>query len=293
MKIKQLEVFHAVYSNNSITAAAKKLNVSQPAVSKTLKNIENDLGFPLFHRIKRKLIATEEGNGLFNYAQIILDNLRSMESEVKRLSQAFSRKIRVACSPSLGLEILPNIISEYNLKNPTIEFSINTQHLDQMVNNFNNFSIDIALTNAQDFEAGREFSKESIFEGKFRVLAPSDEKIKEEELDCKNLINRPFIKLESSMYSRLEDFFIEKKFTPNFISSTDTYHLASKLVSEGMGYTIIDELSARTLQNSRVKSYKLLDSPSFEVSLLVSIIKGQDKNIADFISFLKEHSQRW
>ena len=50
-----------------------------------------------------------------------------------------------------------------------------------MVNNFNNFSIDIALTNAQDFEAGREFSKESIFEGKFRVLAPSDEKIKEEE----------------------------------------------------------------------------------------------------------------
>lgn len=293
MKIKQLEVFHAVYTSKSITEAANKLNVSQPSVSKTLKIIEKDIGFRLFHRVKRRLVPSKEGSNLFNYAQIILDNFRSMESEIERLSQAFSKKIRIACSPSLGLEILPTIISKYNIKNPDIEFSINTQHLDQMVSNFKDFNIDIALTNAQNFEAEREFSKELIFEGKFRVLAPSETNLKEEELDCKNLLNRPFIKLESSMYSRLENFFFEKKFIPNYVSSTNTYHLASKLVSEGMGYTIIDELSARSVVNTNVKSYKLLDSPSFEVSLLVSVLKRKDQNIKSFISFLREHSLEW
>jgi len=293
MKIKQLEVFHTVYTSKSITEAANKLNVSQPSVSKTLKIIEKDIGFPLFHRVKRRLVPSKEGSNFFNYAQIILDNFRSMESEIERLSQAVSKKIRIACSPSLGLEILPTIISKYNIKNPDIEFSINTQHLDQMVSNFKDFNIDIALTNAQNFEAEREFSKELIFEGKFRVLAPSETNLKEEELDCKKLLNRPFIKLESSMYSRVENFFFEKKFIPNYVSSTNTYHLASKLVSEGMGYTIIDELSARSVVNTNVKSYKLLDSPSFEVSLLVSVLKRNDQNIKSFISFLREHSLEW
>ncbi|GIT33598.1 MAG: hypothetical protein Ct9H300mP3_11290 [Gammaproteobacteria bacterium] len=89
------------------------------------------------------------------------------------------------------------------------------------------------------------------------------------------------------MYSRLENFFFEKKFIPNYVSSTNTYHLASKLVSEGMGYTIIDELSARSVVNTNVKSYKLLDSPSFEVSLLVSVLKRKDQNFKELYFFLK------
>ena len=67
MKIKQLEVFHAVYTSKSITEAANKLNVSQPSVSKTLKIIEKDIGFRLFHRVKRRLVPSKEGSNLFNY----------------------------------------------------------------------------------------------------------------------------------------------------------------------------------------------------------------------------------
>ncbi|GIT33600.1 MAG: hypothetical protein Ct9H300mP3_11310 [Gammaproteobacteria bacterium] len=103
----------------AFSEAANKLNVSQPSVSKTLKIIEKDIGFRLFHRVKRRLVPSKEGSNLFNYAQIILDNFRSMESEIERLSQGpFSKKIRIACSPSLGLEILPTIISKYNIKKP-------------------------------------------------------------------------------------------------------------------------------------------------------------------------------
>ena len=55
LRTRQLEVFHAVYTQGSITGAAKHLHVSQPSVSKVLTHTENQLGFLLFQRIKRRL----------------------------------------------------------------------------------------------------------------------------------------------------------------------------------------------------------------------------------------------
>jgi DNA-binding transcriptional LysR family regulator len=65
MNFRQIEVFHAVHTSGSITAAARVLHVSQPSVSKILQHTEDQLGFPLFRRLKGRLMPTDEAHLLF------------------------------------------------------------------------------------------------------------------------------------------------------------------------------------------------------------------------------------
>lgn len=113
MRLRHIEVFHAVYSNGSISAAARMLNVSQPAVSKVLRHAEQQLGFTLFDRSKGKLIPTNEGITLFTevsrvYLQI--GSLRRIARNIKSTDQGKSGLPRL---PGLHLMscrvLLPNI----------------------------------------------------------------------------------------------------------------------------------------------------------------------------------------
>jgi len=65
MRLRQIEVFHAIYTSGSMTNAARLLNVSQPSVSKVLAHAEQQLGYALFDRVKGKLVATPEADRLF------------------------------------------------------------------------------------------------------------------------------------------------------------------------------------------------------------------------------------
>lgn len=78
MRFRQIEVFHAVYTHGSISAAARVLGVSQPSVSKTLRHAEDNLGFQLFQLARGRLIPTDEAHALIREAGDIFDRLASL-----------------------------------------------------------------------------------------------------------------------------------------------------------------------------------------------------------------------
>ena len=71
LSAKQIEIFYEVYKNASMTAAAEKLEISQPSISKTLRVIENKLNFKLFLRQGKKLVPTHEADDLFEHASVV------------------------------------------------------------------------------------------------------------------------------------------------------------------------------------------------------------------------------
>ena len=78
MRLRHIEVFHAVYTCGSITAAAKMLNVSQPSVSKVLAHAEQQLGFALFDRLKGKIIPTQEAERLITHVTDAYENINEL-----------------------------------------------------------------------------------------------------------------------------------------------------------------------------------------------------------------------
>ena len=85
MRLRHIEVFHAIYSSGSITGAAEMLHVSQPSVSQVLQHAEQQLGFELFRRIKGRLVPTSEAKTLFAPVNKIYNQINSLKKVTSNL----------------------------------------------------------------------------------------------------------------------------------------------------------------------------------------------------------------
>ena len=88
MRLRHIEIFHAIYTTGSITNAAKILHVSQPSVSKVLSHAELQLGFNLFDRVKGRLIPTDEAEMLFDEVDKIYQQMRSIKNTAQNIKKS-------------------------------------------------------------------------------------------------------------------------------------------------------------------------------------------------------------
>ena len=102
MRLRQIEIFHAVYSRGSVTKAAKILNVSQPSVSKVLAHAEQQLGYSLFDRVSGKLVPTPEAHQLFAHVSRVFDSVDRLRNVAENLRAAESGRIRIAATPAFS-----------------------------------------------------------------------------------------------------------------------------------------------------------------------------------------------
>jgi DNA-binding transcriptional LysR family regulator len=87
MRLRHIELFHAIYTTGSITNAAKMLHISQPSVSKVLTHAELQLGFHLFERIKGKLILTKKAEILFGEVDKIYQQISSIKNTTRNIKK--------------------------------------------------------------------------------------------------------------------------------------------------------------------------------------------------------------
>ena len=278
MRTRHIEVFNSIYKTGSVTAAAKLLNVSQPSVSKVLAHAEQQLGFRLFERIKMKLVPTPEANILFKHTSVMEDVLTDINQISERLTEFPVDRVRVSCTPSLGIDFLPNAIAEFKVINPNVDFEISTLHYSYLRNNIKDTSLDLAI--AQDQIEDEEIGIIDIKKGTFVILEPLN-------VDRKKL---PFIKLSiNSPIGRKLNKYIEKE-NLNIQSSitSDNFQMAASLVNNGIGYTILDEYTAKACQSVNTKITELDQKLHFNISLM--FLKNNPLSISanSFIEFLTE-----
>ena len=99
MRLRHIEIFHAIYTSGSITNAAKILHVSQPSVSKVLSHAELQLGFNLFQRVKGRLIPTDEAEMLFDEVDKIYQQMRSIKNTAQNIKKSEFGSISLGLHP--------------------------------------------------------------------------------------------------------------------------------------------------------------------------------------------------
>lgn len=269
MRLRQIEVFHAVYSSGSMTNAAALLNVSQPSVSKVLAHAEQQLGYRLFDRVKGKLIPTPEAHQLFKHVREVYDDVDRLRQVASNLKAASAGRIRVAGTPAFGLELLPRAISTFRDEYPDAIFEVETLHLDEIRDALNESRIDIGLA----FDASQRpgIRRKRIARANFLVLA-SDRRAfgNKPSLSIDDLRDRPFIGLNSRgpLGKVLSDYLEAAGVQPNIVAWTETYHIAKALAASGAGITIADEITARSITGGKVVAYPLKPAIHFDITML-------------------------
>ena len=139
------KIFLYLYEERSISKTANRLYVSQPAVSYSLKELENQLGYKLFYRNSKGIEPTIEAKELYNYISTAFNILNDAEEHVKNLNNLNVGTIRIGVPSHIGFMYLSNYIYDFRLNYPNIKFIIISKSMTEMVEMLESRKLDIII----------------------------------------------------------------------------------------------------------------------------------------------------
>jgi DNA-binding transcriptional LysR family regulator len=131
LDISALQAFIAVARHESFSKASEQLFVTQPAISKRVASLEDELGTRLFNRIARKISLTEAGKQLLPKAQDLVHQAEDMQRYASNLTEDISGNLSVAIAHHIGLHRMPPMLKEFNLRHPKVTLDIRFEDSDQ------------------------------------------------------------------------------------------------------------------------------------------------------------------
>ena len=266
MRLRQIEVFHAIYTSGSISAAARALHVSQPAVSKVLHHTQAQLGFELFTRVRGRLVATDEAHALFAEVKEIFQRVGSLQKSVANLRSQGGGHLRIAVVPSLGLEIAPRAIANYRQRHPNVTFEVQTLHHDDVFQALYERECDVAF--AYNPPEHPRLQRRVLGHGRLMVLfRPQDLPQAGDEVPIDALDGRDVVGLASSgpIGDLLADALEQHGTDIREVVSSQTYYLAAALTRCGAGLTVADEFTARASASAALSFRPLTPAVHFQV----------------------------
>src|SRR6476620_7066644 len=146
MEIRQLKAFLAIAEARTFTAGAKRVNVTQAAISMQIRQLEDELGLQLFTRTPRRVILTEAGEHLLERARSILREHDAALAELAELGGVEHGRLRIGSSSStFATNQLPWILTELRKKYQNAEVTVSTGTSDRLVDKLTHGEIDIAF----------------------------------------------------------------------------------------------------------------------------------------------------
>ena len=242
LSAKQIEIFYEVYRTSSMTAAAKRLQISQPSISKTLGVIEKNLNFKLFLRKGKKLIPTFEADALYEHASVVHSQLKSFNAIANTYKTRSIDFINIGTTPSLADSIIPQLIKQYSKLKPEVKFNlINLNSIDLIEDRY---KPEIDLTICYNSKPQSNSISKILKKGNHKLVSSKSYKLGS-DVDLKKISHLPFIEVTNllSLYeeSSINEYIKNENIKINTIIKTDSYNSALSLVANGLGISILDE----------------------------------------------------
>lgn len=145
LNFSQLQTFVTVVSEGSMTAAADKLYLTQPAVSQQMKNLEDELDVELIVRGSKQIKTTAQGEMLYEYAKRILSLAQQAEISIKSVGAQLTGSLRIGTLNSIGLHLMSPVVNRLLKYNPDFKIKVDYFKGEEVVEQFNNNTLDVIV----------------------------------------------------------------------------------------------------------------------------------------------------
>lgn len=249
MRLRHIEVFHAVMVTGSVSGASRLINVTQPAVSRTLQHAEQKLGISLFTRSRNRLIPTQEALALYPHVQQLFSDLDSVQriASTLRAGEA-TAELKVVSVLTLGHEVLPRALTLFRKKHPDVHVSFQALHSPQI----------LAALALQEVDLGFLFSatphpaliQEKLADAELVCIVSKQHvhphMLRRATISVDELADMPIIGLDMNdpLGMMLGQACREAGAALKPICSVQTYHAALALARHGHGAAIVDSCTA-------------------------------------------------
>lgn len=157
LNLSQLQTFVMVVSEGSMTAAADKLFLTQPAVSQQMKNLEDELGVELIVRGSKQIKTTAQGEVLYEHAKKILSLSQQAEIAIKSVGAQLKGQLRIGTLNSIGLHLMSPIVSRLLKFNPDFKIKVEYAKGEDLIASFEKNELDVVVLPEVNLNYGKVF----------------------------------------------------------------------------------------------------------------------------------------
>ncbi|MDU1295342.1 MAG: LysR family transcriptional regulator [Enterobacter hormaechei] len=170
IKFHQIRAFVEVAREGSIRGASRALAVSQPALTKAIKELEEGLSAQLFVRRSQGVALTDNGESFYQHASLILEELRAAQDELLQRQGEQAGQINIGLGASVARSLMPSVICRFHQQHPQVKVRIMEGQLVSMINELRQGELDFTINTYYQGPYDHEFTFEKLFEKPFAVF---------------------------------------------------------------------------------------------------------------------------
>jgi DNA-binding transcriptional LysR family regulator len=249
MEIRQLRAFVAIAEAKTFTAGAKRVHVTQAAISMQIRQLEDEVGLPLFTRTPRRVLMTEAGDLLLERARKILREHDAALDEIAEIAGAEYGRLRIgSASAMFTTNQLPKILQKLKDKFPKAGISVSSGTSAALVQKIINGELDVAFVSLP--VENSNIQTELLFSDEIVAIAnPKHPLAKQKVISAAALAGEPLILGEHGGNTRrqIDDFFLQVGVKPNVVMELSRQSAINRMVENNMGVGIA---SAKTVKQA-------------------------------------------
>jgi Transcriptional regulator len=283
MYIKPQQYIIALAEEKSITKAAKRLGISQPALTNWLNSIENELNLKLVIRSKKELLLTPAGKIYLEGSRKIVNIKQNTFAQIAGIAENFHETIYVGVTPQRGSFIISDIFSDFQQKFPKVSLRTIESYNDTLMDYLMTGKINLCLIGFYDID-NPNIDYINLKTEEIVLVVPNNHKLAYDSSNMNANSKLPYINLallkdtpfimqgpHTSSYKNVNRMFRNAGINPNIIYETDNIHAIYHMVKKGCGFAFVPKLYVSPLDN--VSAFSL--NPALNYNLGIAYKKGR------------------
>ncbi|AKJ40730.1 HTH-type transcriptional regulator AbgR [Pragia fontium] len=171
VKMNHLKAFKEVAERGSIRAASRSMGISQPALTRNIKDLEDQMGVSLIERSSSGIRLTVYGEYFLNHAKLILKELELAQDGIRQQLQKFNGSVSIGMGGSIALSILPEVAARFRQTYPEAKLYIYEEQVDALLNSLRNGELDFCINTANPDMHNGEFDFEELLTLNYAIFA--------------------------------------------------------------------------------------------------------------------------
>ena len=255
MQINQINAFLAVAELGSFSLAAEQLHITQPAVSKRIRQLEIIINTELFDRISKRSILTPNGKAFKPHAERILQELKSYRSSLSRQQESPSGSLSFATSHHIGLHRLPGTLRDFKIRYPQVDLDLHFMDSEDACVAIANNELELAIVTLPEL-ADEKLTCEPVWVDQLVVVMAADHPLAlQQDIDPAELLEHAAILPSLGTFTRkiINSLFAVSKDQLKIILETNYLETIKVMVSANLGWSILPQ----SMVDSSLSSHRL------------------------------------
>ncbi len=293
MNFSWLLTFNMVVEKKSLTKAAQALHLTQPAVSKHLRSLEQYYGTTLVHRTTRDIELTEAGKVVYQYSRQVLELLQKSRKEVKDIAGTMKGELLIGASTIPGEYLLPRLLGQFQQLYPEVRVKMEIADSEVIARKVLENEVEVGMIGVP--VKNKALQEELVYEDELVVIVPRGHRFEgRQEITLEEFLSEPLLAREKGSGTRkvIEGRLLGRGIDPGSLKvklELGSTEAVINAVIAGLGISLVSRLAAQPHADSGELSYLRIRGLSFKRGLYWVTKRHQHKSLIleNFLSFLK------